>query len=141
MEPVRVVVADDDERMRSALASVLADDPRIVVVDTVGTGSEAVELASRQAVDVVVLDVRLPDGGEPTAQLLTALAGPPAVVAVSALIDRGTVVSMLRAGACCYLAKDRIGTALPEIAVRAAKGEVVIAVGGAQRLVADLVAL
>jgi DNA-binding NarL/FixJ family response regulator len=141
MDPVRVVVADDDERMRSALASVLADDPRVVVVDAVGSGSEAVQVATSKAVDVVVLDVRLPDGGEPTCQKLTALPGPPAVVAVSAMIDRGTVVSMLRAGASCYLAKDRIGTSLPEIAVRAAKGEVVIAVGGAQRMVADLVAL
>ena len=141
MQPVRVVVADDDERMRSALASVLAEDPQVVVVETVGSGSEALEVVTSQRVDVVVLDVRLPDGGEPTAQKLTALPGPPAVVAVSALIDRGTVVSMLRAGACCYLAKDRIGTSLPEIVVRASKGEVVLGVGGAQRLVADLVAI
>ena len=135
---MRVMVADDDEAMRAALTAVLEDDPRVRLVGVVATGSAAVGLAEREPVDVVVLDVRLPDGGEPTAQALRALTAPPVVVAVSAMTDRGTVVSMLRAGASCYLAKDRIGASLPDVVVRASDGEVVLAVGGAGRLLADL---
>ena len=136
---VRVVVGDDDEAMLSAMCAVLEDDPRIELVGRSSTGSGARDLAVQENADVVVLDVRLPDGGEPTAQAIGDLQPPPVVVAVSAATDRGTVLSMLRAGASCYLAKDRIGPALPDIVIRASRGEVVLAVGVAQRLVAGLV--
>jgi DNA-binding NarL/FixJ family response regulator len=135
---VRVVVGDDDDAMLSAMCVVLEDDPRIELVGRSSTGSGARDLAIETGADVVVLDVRLPDGGEPTAQAIVDLTPPPVVVAVSALVDRGTVLSMLKAGASCYLAKDRIGTSLSEVVVRASRGEVVLAVGSAQRLVADL---
>ena len=136
---VRVVVGDDDAAMLSAMCAVLEDDPRIELVGRSTTGSGARDLAVQEDADVVVLDVRLPDGGEPTTQAIGDLRPPPVVVAVSAATDRGTVLSMLRAGASCYLAKDRIGASLPEIVVRASRGEVVLAVGGAQRLLAGLI--
>jgi two-component system nitrate/nitrite response regulator NarL len=76
----------------------------------------------------------MPGGGAAAAETLrgypsAGLRGP-AVIAVSAITGAATVASLLRAGAVGYLAKGRL-SALPDLVVRCANGEVVLAVPNA----------
>src|SRR5262245_10553734 len=58
-ERMRVLVVDDDDDIRTFLASVLAKQS--ITVATAGSGADAMALLGREAFDVVLLDLRLPD--------------------------------------------------------------------------------
>jgi DNA-binding NarL/FixJ family response regulator len=140
MRVIRVVVADDDPSFRSALIKVLEADSRFLVVGVVTQGDALVALANDTRPDLVVLDVRMPGGGPVAARALRQAAAEweapvPVVVALTAQSDVATVVAMLREGATAYLVKGRVGADLPDLLVRSAEGEVLLAVNtGAQAL-------
>jgi DNA-binding NarL/FixJ family response regulator len=124
---IRVLIADDHPGVLSALVSVLEVDPRFAVVGTASTGAEACHLAGEGRLDLVLLDVHMPGGGAAAAKAMTALRQPPIVVAISAESGSGVVEEMLRAGAVGYLTKGRIGDMLPDLLIRCAEGEVILA--------------
>ncbi|MGQ4445135.1 response regulator transcription factor, partial [Streptomyces violaceoruber] len=57
---VRVVVADDQELVRSGFSMILEAQPDIEVVAEAGDGAEAVAAVERYAPDVLLLDIRMP---------------------------------------------------------------------------------
>ena len=59
---IRLLVVDDQEIVRAGLRSVIGKDPEILIVGEAGTSAEAVLEAVRLRPDVILLDVRLPDG-------------------------------------------------------------------------------
>ena len=132
MAAIRAVVADDDSRVRSALAALLRTDGRFTVVAELADGSDLVETVRRTEADVVLLDVRMPDGGVDAALALKD-SGPVVVVAVSAETSSTIVADMVRAGVNGYLAKGRLDAELPEIVARCVAGEVVLAVPSASQ--------
>ncbi|WP_370949391.1 response regulator [Amycolatopsis sp. cg5] len=118
----RVLIADDQEMMRSAFGMILASQPDIEVVASVGDGQAAVDEARRLRPDVCLLDIRMPklDGLEAT----RLLAGPgvlnPLNVLIATTFDLDEYVyRALRNGACGFLLKDMSPALLVE-AVRAA---------------------
>ena len=147
MRTIRVVIGDDDRAFREAASDVLEADPRFTVVEAVATGAELRELAARTRPDVALVDVRMPEGGPPAVRALLAddLAAATAedhtalvVVAVSAHTGVFQVRAMLSAGASGYLAKGRIGGALPDLVHRCVAGEVVLAVPTGARVLDQL---
>ena len=68
MTALRVVIADDQPMMRAGFKAVLEATGDIEVVGEAGNGEEAVEVATEQAPDVVLMDIRMPgmDGIEAT---------------------------------------------------------------------------
>ena len=104
---VRVVLADDQPLVRTALRMVIADAPDIEVVGEAGTGAEAVEVTARQDPDVVVMDIRMPglDGIEATRRITQRAAGPHVIV-LTTFDDDDSVYGALRAGAAGFLVKD-----------------------------------
>ena len=58
--PIRVLIADDDPLVRSALSTILSSDERISVVATVDDGSKVVEAVNRHFPDIVLMDIRMP---------------------------------------------------------------------------------
>src|SRR5689334_1589980 len=60
MDPVRVIIVDDQELFRRGLTMLLAAEPDIEVVGEAGDGQAGVALAESAAPDVVLLDVRMP---------------------------------------------------------------------------------
>src|SRR6478735_5566462 len=79
---IRVVVADDDPAVRSAIEDVFDDDPRFTVAGTCASGAQAVDLVAATRPDVVLVDVRMPGGGAVLAEVLLARRPGPVVVAV-----------------------------------------------------------
>ena len=127
---IRVVVADDQEIVRTGLSIMLNTQPGIEVVGEAPDGRAAVELARRLRPDVCLFDIRMPelDGIEATRQLAgPSVADPLAVVVITTFDLDEYVYAALRAGARGFLLKDA-GTALLAQAVRAAAdGDALIA--------------
>ena len=59
-QPVRVVIADDHEAVRSGVAAILATDPAIEIVGEAENGFDALALCVRETPDVVLIDLRMP---------------------------------------------------------------------------------
>jgi len=127
---IRVLIADDQELVRTGLSMILDAQPDIEVVGQAVDGNQAVELARTLRPDVCLFDIRMPgkDGIEAT----RAIAGPgvldPMAVVIITTFDLDEYVyAALRAGAKGFLLKDA-GSALLGQAVRAAaSGDALIA--------------
>ncbi|MEO3937693.1 response regulator [Dermatophilaceae bacterium Soc4.6] len=128
MGRIRTVVADDDDEMRSAIIDVLESTGDFDVVSAVPSGTGLADLVRETGADLVVLDVRMTDGGAEAARRLRALAVPPVVVAVSAQVDTATVSELLHAGASAYLAKGDLSEHFVDDLIRCVRGHVVVAV-------------
>jgi DNA-binding NarL/FixJ family response regulator len=127
MGTIKVVVADDDVRVRGALIALLRTDRRFALVAELSDGMTLADTVRRTDADVVLLDVRMPGGGVEAARSLQD--GPPVViVAISAETSSATVAEMIRAGANGYLAKGHLNAELPDVVARCVAGEVVLAV-------------
>ncbi|MEU6933242.1 response regulator transcription factor [Streptomyces sp. NPDC046374] len=136
--PVRVVLADDQPLVRTALQMVINDASDLEVVGEAGDGAEAVRLVEETGADVVVMDLRMPgmDGIEAT-RLLTSGGGTARVVVLTTFDDDDNVYAALRAGASGFLVKDM---ALDDIlaAVRVvASGDALIAPSVTGRLIKE----
>jgi CheY-like chemotaxis protein len=109
MEKYRVVVAEDDEEFLEVVSGVLAGDGRFEIVGFARNGLEAVELAERLPVDLVVMDIEMPhcDGVEATRLLQEAAPGVQ-VVAISGHDYEERVLEIREAGAVDYVRKSRI---------------------------------
>ncbi|MGS2642696.1 response regulator [Streptosporangium sp. LJ11] len=121
---IRVLVADDQEIVRTGLAMILDAQPDIEVVGEAADGRRAVELARRLRPDVCLFDIRMP--GLDGIQATRLLAGPdvddPLAVVVITTFDLDEYVyAALRAGARGFLLKDA-GTVMLSQAVHAAAG-------------------
>ncbi|WP_104190481.1 response regulator transcription factor [Cryobacterium sp. Y82] len=57
---IRVLLADDDQLVRAGIAGILSTAPDIVITAEASDGTEALELARRHSLDVVVLDIQMP---------------------------------------------------------------------------------
>jgi len=105
----RILVAEDDDDFRAALAALLEADGRFAVAGRASTGCEAVELARELELDAVVMDIEMPglDGVEATRQLLEHKPDLP-VVAISGHEYEERVLEIRAAGAADYVRKSRV---------------------------------
>jgi DNA-binding NarL/FixJ family response regulator len=104
---IRVVVADDERMVRTALRVILDAEPGLRVVGEAATGAEAVSVVRELRPDVVLMDVRMPeiDGIRATEQILASLDAPPRIVVVTTFENDSYVYDALRAGAAGFLLK------------------------------------
>lgn len=105
--PVRIVVADDERMVRTALRVILDAETGLEVVGEASTGAEAVSVVRELRPDVVLMDVRMPeiDGIRATEQILATLDPAPRVVVVTTFENDSYVYEALRAGAAGFLLK------------------------------------
>jgi EAL domain-containing protein (putative c-di-GMP-specific phosphodiesterase class I) len=124
MNPVRVVIADDEPLVRDALGELLRSQPQLSLVGEAGDAAAAIALVHEQRPDVVLVDVKMPGGGgAAVARRLKRERPETRVVALSAYSDRETVLEMIRAGAAGYVVKGAPGTEIVETIVGCARGE------------------
>ena len=134
---IRVVVADDQELVRTGLVMILGAQPDITVVGEAADGIQALEVARRLRPDVLLVDIRMPglDGVEVTRRLAGPdVTDPMAVVGITTF-DLGA----LRAGARGFLLKDAGPDLLVQAVHAAANGDALIAPNVTRRLLATLV--
>jgi len=103
---VRVLIVDDDDLMRAGLRAMLSSDSEIEVVGEAATGRTAVGAARKLRPDIVLMDVRMPDG-DGIAATRDVLATAPAVrvVILTTFEDDDYIFGALAAGASGFLLK------------------------------------
>ncbi|MFF9565793.1 response regulator [Streptomyces sp. NPDC014685] len=104
---VRVVLADDERMVRTALRVILDAEPDLEVVGEAANGAQAVSVVRELRPDVVLMDVRMPeiDGIRATEQILGSLDVPPRIVVVTTFENDSYVYDALVAGAAGFLLK------------------------------------
>ncbi len=143
MTAIRVLLADDQAVVRRGLRTILGAEPDIEIAGEAADGVEAVALARRRAVDVVLMDVRMPrmDGLAATRLLAHPASGPPIDVLVVTTFDLDEVVfAALRAGAAGFLLKSAEPEVLIDAVRTVARGQGLIAPEVTRRLIGEFAA-
>ena len=138
---IRVLLADDEKLIRAGFRVLLEAADDIVVIGEAVNGDEAVELATAERPDVILMDIRMPgtDGLTATSRIAAAsdLNGVKVVILTTFETDE-YVYQALRAGASGFLVKD----AEPEELIRAVRvvhrGEALLSPSVTRRLIASL---
>ena len=122
-EVIKVLIADDDALVRSALAMMLGGADGIEIVGQVGDGDEVAGAVDAHTPHVVLMDIRMPrmDGLAAT-ELLRARAGAPEILVLTTFDADDQVLRALRAGASGYLLKDAPPADIAEAVRRVAAG-------------------
>jgi DNA-binding NarL/FixJ family response regulator len=135
---IRVVIADDQDLVREGLRMMLEAEPDIEVVAEARNGADALGAARRDDIDVLLMDVRMPelDGIEATARLVASGSRTRVLVLTTFDLDE-YVYGAMKAGASGFLLKDATREQLA-VAVRTiAGGEAILAPSITRRLVED----
>lgn len=132
---IRVLVVDDQPLMREILADILESSPEIVVVGTACNGREAVELVGAREVDVVAMDLHMPemDGVEAAREIMRSKPCPIVVLhgswrgedtsAVSEALEAGAVAAVEKIMGHGESEAEQFGIHLRELVRRAAGGK------------------
>lgn len=120
---IRVMLVDDHDVVREGLRSLLRRAQDIEVIGEAGTAATAVSEAARLQPDVVVLDVRLPDGsGVEVCRDIRDHRPETRVLMLTSYADDEALFASIMAGAAGYLLKETRASALLEAIVTAARG-------------------
>jgi DNA-binding NarL/FixJ family response regulator len=137
--PVRIVVADDHQIVRSGFAALLDTQPDFTVVGIASDGAEAIRVCRETCPDVALMDVRMPgtDGIEATRQL-TGPDGDRTRILILTTFDLDDYVyDALRAGASGFLLKDVTAEQLFHAVRVIAAGEALLAPTVTRRLIRE----
>lgn len=112
-KPIRTAIVEDDPELRKMLVSLLQADPDYTVVAEFAEGEAAIAALSHLSLDIVLVDIGLPDvSGIEVIRKLKTLSPGCSVLVVTTFGDEKTVTAALEAGADGYLLK---GTPLEEL--------------------------
>jgi two-component system response regulator DevR len=120
---VRVLICDDHEVVREGLRGLIGRQPGMTVVGEAGTVAEGIEAAARTRPDVVIMDVRLPDGSGVEACRTIREARPETkIVMLTSYADDEALFASIIAGASGYLLKQTRGQAVVDAITTVAAG-------------------
>lgn len=104
---IRVALADDQGLIRAGFRALIDAEDGLVIVGEAATGREAVALARRVRPDVMLMDIRMPDGDGLEATRDIARQGPlPRIIILTTFGLDEYIVEAIRAGAAGFLVKD-----------------------------------
>lgn len=136
---IRVLICDDHQIVRQGIKMILADAPDVALAGEAACGPDALALARAGGIDVVLLDIAMPqrDGLDILRQLKTEFPRLP-VLMLSTYPDRQYAVRSLKLGAAGYLNKSADAEQLTEAIRRVASGKLFITPSVAELLAAAL---
>jgi DNA-binding NarL/FixJ family response regulator len=138
---IRILLADDHPVVRTGLRGMLAAEPDLDVVGEAGSGAEAAAQYLALRPDVILMDLRMPDGDgvEAIGRILAGGAGSgagmPRIIVLTTYDTDADILRAVEAGAAGYLLKDAPTADLVRAIRAAARGETVLAPVVARRLV------
>ncbi len=110
---IRLLIVDDSEVVRTGLRTLLGQTPDLKVIAEASSVAEAIAAAERDPPDVVLLDIRLPDGtGFDACRRITESNADTRVLVLTSVDDDEVVDNAIRSGAHGYLLKEVNGRAL-----------------------------
>ncbi len=136
---IRILITDDHGVVRQGLRMFLSLDPQMEVVGEATNGKEALDMARTLKPDVVLMDLLMPvmDGIEATRAIRSELPEVE-IIALTSVLDEGSVTAAVRAGAIGYLLKDTDAEELGRAIEAAAEGRVHLAPEAAARLMREV---
>src|SRR5829696_5167424 len=136
---ISVLIADDQELVRTGFRAILGPEPDIEVVGEAGDGRQAIEAAGRLTPDVVLMDIRMPhlDGLEASRQIVTGPDSKPRVLILTTFDLDEYVYEALRSGASGFMLKDNPAEQLITAVRVVAAGEALLAPQITRRLIAE----
>ncbi|MEN8115108.1 MAG: response regulator transcription factor [Actinomycetota bacterium] len=143
MTAIRTLIVDDQTLVRSGLRLILESETELSVVGEAANGREAIEIASRQRPDVILMDVRMPvmDGIEATRRIQSSSLDPMPRILILTTFDLDEYVyAALRAGASGFLLKDAPPDDLVHAIRVVARGEALLAPTVTRRLIEEFAA-
>lgn len=131
---ISLFLVDDHPVFLFGLRTLIAEEPDLHIVGEAMSGSEALQKLSTQPVDVVIIDIKLPDtnGVEVTRSIRQAY--PQTRVLILSMLDDNTVFNALRAGANGYLLKGAGGEETLRAIRAVANGESIFSPSIARRM-------
>jgi two-component system response regulator DevR len=121
---LKLVLVDDHPIVREGLKALLDLSPDMRVVGEAGSVAEAITVAERERPDVVVMDVRLPDGsGVEACREIRARHPETKFIMLTSYADEEAVLASIMAGASAYLLKQTRGQQLADAVQAVARGE------------------
>jgi DNA-binding NarL/FixJ family response regulator len=140
-EKMRVLIADDDERVRRSFTALLELEADMVVVAAVNDGEMAVEVATRLQPDVIVMDVRMPrlDGIAATKSIRACNPHWGRILVATTFDLDEYVLGAARAGASGFLLKDQAPEELAKAVRLVASGEAMVSPRATARLLQEFV--
>ncbi len=138
---IRVLIADDDERVGRSFTALLELEMDIEVVAVVHDGEMAVEVAQRLKPDVIVMDIRMPrlDGIAATQRLRSANPAWGKVLVVTTFDLDEYVLGAARAGSSGFLLKDQAPEELARAVRLVASGDAMVSPRATARLLQEFV--
>jgi two-component system, NarL family, response regulator DevR len=119
----RVLICDDHEVVREGLRGLIGRQAGMSVVGEAGTAAEAIEAAARTKPDVVIMDVRLPDGsGVEACRAIREARSETKIVMLTSYADDEALFASIIAGASGYLLKQTRGQAVVDAITAVAAG-------------------
>ncbi len=103
--PIRVLIVDDDARVRSAMRTFLVAHPEFEVVGEAGSSAAAVRIAEETTPCVAIVDILMPTEREGLS-LLKVFAKQHGIPVVAMSLNNACADSAIAAGAFTFLAKD-----------------------------------
>jgi len=121
---VKVMIVDDHEVVREGLRALLNRRDGMTVVGEAGSVAQAIETAARTQPDVIVMDVRLPDGsGVEACREIRAAQPATKTIMLTSYADDEAVIASIMAGASAYLLKQTRGHQLADAIMAVSRGE------------------
>jgi DNA-binding NarL/FixJ family response regulator len=135
-EKIRVLVADDQNLVRTGFRVILEAEGDIEVVAEAATGTAAIRQAALVKPDVILMDIRMPElDGLSATEEIRRQPDPPTIVVLTTFDQNEYIYRALRAGAAGFLLKDAPSTRLIAAVRAAATGDSLIEPSITQRLV------
>ena len=135
---IRILIADDHEVVRIGLSALLDRQAGFRVVGQAASGQEAIRLARTLRPDVVVMDIRMPDGsGTDACRVMTAEAPETPVVMLTSYADEEALFDAISAGASGYVLKREADQEIVDAARAVVRGEAFLTNAAERSLIRD----
>lgn len=136
---IRILIADDHAVVRQPLKIYLDLDPELTVVGEATNGQEAIEQVRQLRPDVVLMDLMMPVmSGSEAIPIIRQEFPDTEIIALTSVLDNGSVIGAVRAGAIGYLLKDTQVEELIRSIKAAAAGQVQLSPEAAAMLVGEV---
>jgi DNA-binding NarL/FixJ family response regulator len=135
MDPIHVLIADDQAITRTGLRTLLESVPDLEIVGEAANGAEVIELAAALQPDVILMDLRMPGiNGIEATRRIHRTSPHIGILVVTIFADDTSVFPAIRAGARGYLLKDADQTELVQAIKTVARGGVIFSPGIAHKV-------
>ena len=137
---LKILVVDDHELVRAGMRRLLEENPQIQAISEASSGEEALQMASSDRFDLVLMDINLPGiSGLEASDKLLLLAPESRIIMVTGRLEGGHIRKLLNAGVRGYITKGSSAEEMSKAMQRVMAGEQYLSPDVAQQVAMDMI--